>query len=52
MITSKDNDIIKLAIKIKDKKGSKEKGLALVESIKIVKELYNKNYLIEQQIFH
>lgn len=43
MITSKDNDIFKLAVKIKDKKYSKSNKLCLVETIKIIKELYDKN---------
>lgn len=45
MITSKDNDIIKLALKIKEKKHSKGLKLAFVETIKIVNELYSKNLL-------
>lgn len=45
MITSKDNDLIKLCNQIKTKKYSREKGLCLVESIKIVSELYLKNYV-------
>jgi len=43
MITSKDNDLIKLCKQIKDKKYSREKKLCFVESIKIVSELYLKN---------
>lgn len=56
MITSKDNELIKLALKIKEKKHSKLKNLALVETIKIVKELYNKNIvrniLVREDKFH
>lgn len=40
MITSKDNNLIKLANQIKTKKFSREHGLCLVESIKIVSQLY------------
>jgi len=45
MITSKDNDIIKLALKIKEKKHSKSLKLAFCETIKIVTELYAKKLL-------
>ena len=45
MITSKENNLIKLANSIKQKKHSRETGLCFVESIKIVKELYNKNFV-------
>lgn len=43
MITSKDNKTIKLIDKIKQKKYSRELSLCFVESIKIVKQLYNQN---------
>jgi TrmH family RNA methyltransferase len=43
MISSKDNEIIKLAQKIKDKKYSRAEGLALVETIKIINELHAKS---------
>lgn len=43
MITSKDNEVFKLATKIKDKKYSKLHNLCLVETIKIINELYYKN---------
>lgn len=42
MITSKDNDLIKLCQKVKSKKYSKLNNLCFVETYKIVKELYNK----------
>ena len=45
MITSKDNDLIKLCSKIKQKKHSREEGLCLVESIKLVSQLYLKGKL-------
>jgi len=40
MITSKDNNLVKLAYQIKDKKFSKKHKLCLIESIKVVSELY------------
>ena len=43
MISSKDNELIKFANQIKTKKYSRENNLCLVESIKIVSELYLKN---------
>jgi len=43
MITSKNNDLIKQCIKLKQKKYSKQESLCFVESIKIVKQLYSKN---------
>lgn len=45
MISSKENDLIKLCNKIKQKKHSKEMGLALVETIKLINQLYLKNKL-------
>lgn len=45
MITSKSNDIIKNIIKLKTKKYSKERGLCVVESIKLIYELYEKGLL-------
>lgn len=45
MITSKDNDLIKLCNKIKQKKHSREEGLCLVETIKLVSQLYLKGKL-------
>lgn len=45
MITSKDNEIVKLALKVKEKKYSKSLKLAFVESFKVVNELYNKNLI-------
>lgn len=46
MITSKSNEFIKDIIKLKTKKYSKERGLCIVESIKLITELYN-NRLLE-----
>ena len=43
MITSKDNELIKKCIRLQSKKYSREMSLCLVESVKLVKELYNKN---------
>jgi len=43
MITSKDNSLIKLCNQIKNKKYSREHKLCLVESIKLVSQLYLKN---------
>lgn len=45
MITSRNNDLIKKCIKIKEKKYSKAESLCLVQSIKIVSQLYIKNML-------
>ncbi|MBE5738385.1 MAG: RNA methyltransferase [Clostridiales bacterium] len=45
MITSKDNDLIKLCNKIKQKKHSREERLCLVETIKLVNQLYLKGKL-------
>ena len=45
MITSKDNNLIKLCNSIKTKKHSREMGLCLVESFKIVQELYLKGLI-------
>lgn len=45
MISSKENDLIKLCNKIKQKKYSKEMGLALVETIKLINQLYLKGKL-------
>ena len=42
MITSKNNELIKTCIQLKNKKFSREANLCLVESIKLVKELYHK----------
>ena len=42
MITSKDNELIKKCIKLQSKKFSKQESLCLVESIKLVKELFDK----------
>lgn len=47
MITSKSNDLIKQCLQIKQKKYSKELGLCLVESLKLVRELEEKG-LIEK----
>lgn len=41
MITSRSNEIIKYAIKIKDKKYSRNEKKCLVESAKLVRELYS-----------
>jgi len=43
MITSKSNEIIKTCLNIKSKKYSRQLGQALVESIKLVRELANRN---------
>ena len=40
MITSKDNSLIKLCNQIKNKKYSRENSLCLVETVKLVSELY------------
>ncbi len=45
MISSKENDLIKLCVKIKDKKYSRAEKLALVETIKLVSGLYLKGRL-------
>ena len=45
MITSKDNKLIKLCNQIKTKKYSKEMGLCLVETIKVVSQLYLKGLI-------
>lgn len=45
MISSKENDLIKLCNKIKDKKYSRLEKLALVETIKLVNQLYLKGRL-------
>jgi len=45
MITSKDNSVIKLMTQIKQKKYSKENKLCLVETYKIINELYSKQLL-------
>lgn len=45
MITSKDNELIKLAMQIKEKKYSKKYSLCLVETFKIIKEVGNKGLL-------
>lgn len=45
MITSKNNELIKDVLKLKNKKQSKEKGLCVVESIKLITELYEKGLL-------
>lgn len=42
MITSKSNELIKKCLQIKQKKYSKQLGLCLVESLKLVKELDEK----------
>ena len=47
MITSKNNELIKKCSKIKDKKYSKAEDLCLVQSIKIVSQLYLKG-LVKQ----
>lgn len=43
MITSKDNELIKKCIRLQSKKYSRELSQCLVETVKLVKELYNKN---------
>ena len=48
MITSKSNDLIKLCLQIKQKKHSKELGLCLVESLKLVRELEEKRLAEEE----
>ena len=45
MITSKSNDLIKQCLQIKQKKYSKELGLCLVESLKLVRELNDKGLI-------
>jgi len=45
MITSKDNNLIKFCNSIKRKKHSRESGFCFVESIKIIKELYEKGLI-------
>lgn len=45
MITSKSNELIKDVLKLKEKKYSKEQGKCIVESIKLVTELYNRGLL-------
>lgn len=45
MITSKNNELIKEVLKLKNKKHSKESGLCVVESIKLITELYEKGLL-------
>ena len=45
MITSKSNELIKKCVQIKQKKFSKQDGLCLVESIKLVKELSTKGLI-------
>lgn len=45
MISSKDNSLIKLCLQIKQKKYSREHSLCLVETFKVVSELYRKNML-------
>jgi len=45
MITSKSNELIKYCNQIKQKKYSKEYGMCLVESIKLVKELSSKHLI-------
>ena len=45
MITSKDNELIKKCIRLQSKKYSREESLCLVESIKLVKELYDKKLI-------
>ena len=56
LITSKDNNVIKLIMQIKQKKFSREKNLCLVETFKIVKELYAKGLLahiiVSEDKFH
>lgn len=56
MITSKDNEIFKLALKIKDKKYSKSNNLCLVETFKIINELCPKglikNILVREDKYH
>ena len=47
MITSKNNELIKKCSKIKEKKYSKAEGLCLVQSIKIVSQLYLKGYITD-----
>lgn len=45
MITSKENSLIKLANQIKEKKYSRENKLCLVETIKLVSQLYLKKLI-------
>ena len=45
MITSKSNELIKLCLEIKEKKGSRKHNLCFVETFKIIKQLYQKNLL-------
>lgn len=45
MITSRSNELIKLVLKLKEKKYSKDNALCVVESIKLVTELYMKGYV-------
>ena len=45
MITSKNNELIKKCIQLKTKKYSKEYALCFIESIKLVKELYNRKLI-------
>lgn len=45
MITSKDNNLIKLCNQIKNKKYSREHNICLVESYKLVHQLYDKKLL-------
>ena len=45
MITSKDNNLIKLCNQVKTKKYSRENNLCLVESIKLISELYLKGLI-------
>ncbi|MGN0961528.1 MAG: TrmH family RNA methyltransferase [Christensenellales bacterium] len=45
MITSKSNELIKEVIKLKEKKYAKEKSKCIIESYKLVKELYYRGLL-------
>ena len=42
MVTSKDNELIKKCIDLQSKKYSRLEGKCLVESVKLVKEAYEK----------
>ncbi len=45
MISSKSNELIKLCNRIKQKKYSRAEGLCLVETVKVVSQLYLKNLI-------
>ena len=55
MITSKDNKLIKYLISIKDKKQSRTDLVCLIETIKIVRQMLDKNmvthiFCVEEKI--